>query len=124
MYLLQVEADFSAALYLSDSGEKFKGMHGHDYNVVLTLSSSELNRAGMVYDYDVVQQSLKKIVNKLDHCLLNDIAEFIEQNPTLENIASYIFNEMKTTLEDLPLYDVKVTQSKGFSAIYRPENPC
>ena len=121
MYFLKIEADFSAALYLSNSHDRYRGMHGHDFSVSLTLCKEELSESGMVYDYKIVKNTLDTITESLDHILLNDKSEFIEKNPTVENIAKFIFDEMNRQLVDLPLYEVQVSQFKGLSAYYRPK---
>ena len=120
MYFLKVEADFSAALYLSNSNERYRGMHGHDFSVSLTLCKEELTDSGMLYDYRKVKDVLDTITGSLDHILLNDKSDFIEKNPTVENIAKFIYDKMVISLVDLPLYEVQVSQFKGLSAYYRP----
>ena len=95
-------------------------MHGHDFCVTLTLSGEELTEAGMLYDHREVKTVLDKITSSLDHILLNDKSEFIEKNPTVENIAKFIYDKMINSLDDIPLYEVEVTQFKGLSAYYRP----
>lgn len=119
MYFLRVETNFSAALYLSNCDDLYKGMHGHDYKVLITLRSSTLTPCGMVYDYNSVQETLSDTADKLDHILLNDQAEFLEKNPTLENIAKYFYDTLLEKLPDLPLYQVDISQLKGISASYR-----
>lgn len=121
MYFLKVEADFSAALYLSNSDERYRGMHGHDFSVSLTLFNKELTDIGMVYDHKIVKDTLDTITKSLDHILLNDKSEFIEHNPTVEHIAKFIFDKLMLALYDLPVYEVKVSQYKGLSAYFRPE---
>lgn len=120
MYFLKVEADFSAALYLSNNDERYRGMHGHDFSVSLTLCSNVLTDAGMVYDHKTVKKVLDEVTGSLDNVLLNDNSGFIEHNPTVENIAKYIFDAMNIEIQELPIYEVMVSQSKGFSAYYRP----
>ncbi len=119
MYFLRVEADFSAALYLSNCDERYKGMHGHDFNVLLTLYNNDLIN-GMVYNYNLVKSRLDELAESLDHVLLNDKTTFIEQNPTVENIAKYFYDNLVNTLDNLPVYEVEVRQSKGLSASFRP----
>ena len=46
---------------------------------------------GMVIDFYELKKILKEILNKFDHNLLNNYIE----NPTSENIAITIFNQLK-----------------------------
>ncbi len=120
MYFLRVERNFSAALYISNCDDSYKGMHGHDYNVAVILKSNKLSDVGMVYDYNKIQEELKVVTDKLDNVLINDQAEFIEKNPTAENIAKYFCDKLLLSLHDLPLYEVVISQSRGVTASYRP----
>ncbi len=120
MYFLRVKTNFSAAMYLANCDDSYKGMHGHDFAVSVTLKSDKLTSAGMVYDYNVVTDKLKEISKSLDHVLLNDKADFIECNPTVENLCKYFFDKLLEELVDLPIYDVRVCQSNGLSACFRP----
>ncbi len=120
MYFLRVERNFSAALYISNCDDSYKGMHGHDYKVSVILKSNKLSDVGMVYDYNKIQNELEVLTDKLDHILINDQSEFLEQNPTVENIAKYFSDKLLLSLHDLPLYEVSVSQARGVTASYRP----
>ncbi|QEN04131.1 6-carboxytetrahydropterin synthase [Thiospirochaeta perfilievii] len=119
MYFLKVESEFSAALYLSNCDDSYKGMHGHDFDVIVTLYSKEL-KDGMVYDYTQIKSSLNELAQSLDLVLLNDKPPFSELNPTVESIAKYFYDNLIEELEDLPIYEVEVIQTKGLSASFRP----
>ena len=67
-----------------------------------------------------IEKELESISSSLDHILLNDCQEFLEENPTPENIAKFFYNKLITNIPDLPLYQVEVEQSKGYSATFRP----
>jgi 6-pyruvoyltetrahydropterin/6-carboxytetrahydropterin synthase len=60
-------------------------LHGHSYSADIVLRSDFLDETGFVLDYNV----LKTIKNMLDHQNLNEI---LEENPTAENIAAFIFS--------------------------------
>ena len=120
MYFLRVEAKFSAALYLSNCGDKYKGMHGHDYSVCVVLKSTKLNQSGVVYDYEVLQHQLTAITEKFDNVLLNDMNEFLEDNPSVENLAHIFSSILLEKLPDLPLYEVSVSEARGFCGTFRP----
>ncbi len=65
---------------------KCTNVHGHNYIVEVEIHGS-LNPQGMVVDFTF----LKKAILKYDHIFLNDIIE----QPTAENIALAITNEIK-----------------------------
>ena len=81
-------------------------LHGHNWIITVYCKSEELNNAGMVIDFS----DIKKVVNKLDHQHLNDV---IDVNPTAENIAKWICDNVGETC-----YKVTVEESKGNIASY------
>ncbi|OQY36464.1 MAG: hypothetical protein B6229_10020 [Spirochaetaceae bacterium 4572_7] len=120
MYFLRVESNFSAALYLLNCGEKYKGMHGHDYTVTVTLRSSTLSSCGVVFDYTKIQNSLDNLTAFYDSSLLNDNSDFLDQNPTVENVARIFCDKLLLDLPELPLFEVEVKELRGVSAVFRP----
>jgi len=125
MYFLRVNADFSAALYLSDCDEKFKVMHGHDFKVTITLCTSELIN-GMVYDYSLLKESLEDIASSLDHVLLNDKPAFLEQNPIIDLIvSSFKFINFPSNVEpSLSKHVLDCYVNKNGEKITTPDNAC
>jgi len=92
-----------------DYNSKCENIHGHNWIVVVHCKAKELNRNGMVEDFT----SVKKLIHdKLDHRYINDIVDF---NPTAENIAKWIAEQIPTC------YKVEVQESEGNIAIYEVE---
>lgn len=91
----------------ADSERCRKSVHGHSYKVELTLESSKLNRAMMVYDFGNLKGTVKNFIDSFDHCHLiysKDSAEYkdffkkmnkrwieVPFNPTAEMISTFIF---------------------------------
>jgi 6-pyruvoyltetrahydropterin/6-carboxytetrahydropterin synthase len=95
MYKIKVEAYFSAAHNLRNYRGKCEELHGHNWKVELEVSSSRLDKSGMVADFKCLKSELNKILEKLDHKYLNNIPYFKKANPTSENIARYIYGRLK-----------------------------
>jgi 6-pyruvoyltetrahydropterin/6-carboxytetrahydropterin synthase len=74
----------------------------------------------MTIDFGIVKNELNKLMNYLDHSYLNDLPSFRNQNPTSENIAKFIFAEMKKklTVADCRIAEVEVWESEKSSIIY------
>ena len=66
----------------------------------------ELNEDGMVIDFTHIKNAVK---DKLDHKNLNEVLDF---NPTAENIAKWICDQIDTC------FKVEVQESEGNIAIY------
>lgn len=100
---------FDAAHRIINHECKCKYIHGHRYVVDATFSANSLDEVGRVVDFSVIKEKLGTWINKnWDHNLLlsdtdKELGEMIERitaqkvfylpyNPTVENIASYLFN--------------------------------
>ena len=53
---------------------------------------------GIVMDFRDLKHLLKKTLDELDHQYLNDLAPFSEKNPSAENIARHVFNELAPSI--------------------------
>lgn len=85
MYRVQKRLEISGAHSLSlDYESKCRNLHGHNWVIVITMESEELDSSGMVCDFTKIK---KEISDRLDHKNLNDVFDF---NPTAENIARWI----------------------------------
>jgi 6-pyruvoyltetrahydropterin/6-carboxytetrahydropterin synthase len=97
MYTVRVETDFSAAHFLNLYQGKCEQLHGHNYRVRLWAKGKDLDEGGMLVDFAILKDALRKICKKLDHSNLNDNV-FFENNPSAERIAHYIFDEVSCIL--------------------------
>ncbi|NLK62190.1 MAG: 6-carboxytetrahydropterin synthase QueD [Fusobacteria bacterium] len=107
MYYLKKRIEISASHYLKlDYESKCKTLHGHNWIITVHCKSEKLDKNGMVTDFT----HIKKMINdKMDHKNLNEIFEF---NPTAENIAFWICNNIENC------YRVDVEESEGNIASY------
>jgi 6-pyruvoyltetrahydropterin/6-carboxytetrahydropterin synthase len=106
---------FEAAHVLPHHPGKCSRLHGHSYRFEVAIEG-QLQAAGpaqgMVIDFDEVSAIVKStIVERLDHASLND---FIP-NPTAENIALWIWNELVSSLPGLQ--EVVVWETRTACAI-------
>ena len=83
--------------------------HGHNYEMIVSLTGEVDKDTGYVYDMKVLSDLIKEnISDKLDHKNLNlDVPEFENLNPTAENIVVVIYNILREKIE--PELDLKVT---------------
>ena len=68
-----------------------------------SLTASKLDDIGLAYDFTELKAKLKAILERFDHTTLNDIPPFDKINPSSENIASTIYEELKTALKEAPV---------------------
>ena len=118
MYTVSVESKFSSAHNLRGYKGKCEDLHGHNWRVRMSVSSSELDELGMVSDFTVLKKILAEAVDRLDHKYLNDLDLFGSVNPTSENIARYIFEEVCRIRPGLNVKKVTVWETDTSKASY------
>ena len=88
------------------------------------VTAQELNSIGLAVDFTDVKAVVKEVIEPLDHVNLNDLPPFStpDKNPTAENIALYLFNEIRGRLRHLaPQASVKrvdIYETDSCSASY------
>ena len=103
MYEISVEQDFDAAHFLRGYQGKCEAVHGHRFRVVVKVRSSAVNDIGIAYDFVELKEHLRDILSRFDHTSLNDVPPFDKINPSSENIAVTIYNELQPKLAGAPV---------------------
>ncbi|MDD5565957.1 MAG: 6-carboxytetrahydropterin synthase QueD [Candidatus Omnitrophica bacterium] len=116
MYSIRVESTFSSAHNLRGYKGKCEALHGHNWKVEAVVASQGLDKTGMVIDFKVVKHQLNTILEKLDHAYLNKIPYFKAHNPTSEQIALYVYTQLKKKVKQLA--SVTVWENSTSSATY------
>lgn len=109
MYEITVSSHFSGAHRLRYLHGKCEELHGHNWKVEVSIASNKLNQEGVVIDFDVLKQKMNKVLKTLDHTYLNDLPYFSGKEPSSENIARYIFDQLKKDLKGYSVRLKKVT---------------
>ena len=123
MYEISVEKYFDAAHYLREYQGKCENMHGHRYRAVVKVKAEKLDDIGLAYDFTDLKRYLKEIIDRLDHTCLNDVPPFDKINPSAENIAGTIYNELEGKLKAEPvnLVSVAAWESPEQGVTYSPD---
>ena len=121
MFELKVITHFAAAHRLKMVAKKCENMHGHNWKIEVCVGGKRLNNAGVIIDFGKIKRYVAEITAKLDHCVLNELDCFRDNNPSSENIALYIAKELQAIIKD---NDIKVTsvtawESEDACATYR-----
>ena len=116
MYTLQTNASFDSAHFLKGYEGKCSNIHGHRWNVEVTVAAEELSEEGqirgMVVDFRTLKDDLKRLADNLDHCLIIEEGSIKEKTkealleeefrivelpfrPTAENLAEYFYDELE-----------------------------
>lgn len=120
MYYATVIRSFSAAHHLRDYQGKCERVHGHNYKVELQVKSPIVDRSGMVIDFTLLRQALDRLLQRFDHQDLNEVKPFDALNPTAENIAKLIYEEMamKFSSPKVKIGSVTVWETESSFATY------
>jgi 6-pyruvoyltetrahydropterin/6-carboxytetrahydropterin synthase len=123
MYQISVEQDFDAAHFLRGYQGKCEAVHGHRFRVVVKVKASVVNDIGIAYDFAELKRHLGDILSRFDHTCLNDMPPFDKINPSSENIASTIYDELKPKLAGAPvsISCVEVWESPQSGVAYSPD---
>ena len=94
-----------------DYESKCENLHGHNWIITVEISGKKLNNNGMLVDFTYIKELIH---DKLDHKNLNEIFNF---NPTAENIAKWVADELNIFFRDdkFSIYcsRVQVQESEG-----------
>ncbi len=92
-------------------GHKCSRLHGHSFKIVLYIEGKVDKTSGWIMDFAEIGEAFQPIFDRLDHRYLNEIEGL--ENPTSENIARWIWRELKPNLPALAAVDIKETCTSG-----------
>jgi len=120
MYKLKIITDFDAAHQLRGYKGKCENIHGHNWKVEIEVIAENLNEIGIAIDFKDLKKISDEVVSELDHTFINEIPPFNQINPSSENIAKWIYLNLKSKLEKIPvkLFSVTVWESDNAGATY------
>ena len=120
MYDVTVKTGFSAAHQLRLYDGKYENLHGHNWTAQVTVEADELNPIGVGIDFVELKEMVEGILSRLDYQNINEISPFDKENPSAENIARWLFLELKTQIdtESTRVKRVEVCEMEGCGASY------
>jgi len=123
VYEVSVEQEFDAAHFLRGYQGKCEALHGHRYRVVVKVKTSQLDDIGLAYDFIELKRHLGDILSRFDHTCLNDVPPFDKINPSSENVARTIYDELTPKLAGAPvsISSVEVWESPQSRVTYIPD---
>ena len=122
MFELTTIVDFEAAHCLRDYPGKCSRLHGHNWQVEVSVCGNKLNELGLLIDFRDLKAEVQKVLTQLDHYYLNELPAFQSLNPSAENIAKYLYEELASSsaLTGLQLKKIKVWESPRAAVTYCP----
>ena len=120
MFVLKIVTDFASAHSLRDYPGDCARLHGHNWQVEVSVCSQVLDDSGIAIDFREIKKQTKLAVKRLDHQYLNEIKPFDVLNPTAENIAKYFFDEIALliTNKDVKVKEVMIWETPRSAVTY------
>ena len=120
MFVLKIVTDFASAHSLRDYPGDCARLHGHNWQVEVSVCSQVLDDSGIAIDFREIKKQTKLVVKRLDHQYLNEIKPFDVLNPTAENIAKYFFDEIALliTNKDVKVKEVMIRETPRSAVTY------
>lgn len=142
---LNLEGHFDAAHRLMHHAGKCFNIHGHIWKVRLKVEGTMDDPGGMLVDFKDLKKDFYQfldyydhslILNKDDSILAHELAclnfdgrtldiTYIDGEPSCENIAKRIFDDLSKNLslvdDTVKVVEIEVWESEGASAIYKGE---
>ncbi|OGO06786.1 MAG: 6-carboxytetrahydropterin synthase QueD [Chloroflexi bacterium RBG_13_56_8] len=122
MYQVHVRRHFDAAHALRGYEGKCENLHGHRYEVVVCIEREGLDDAGLACDFTVLKRELDVVLGRYDHQNLNETPPFDHVNPSAENIARTIYQDLKERLPGSGLSYVEAWESPDAWATYSEDH--
>ena len=97
LFELTVKAEFEAAHQINGYKGKCQRLHGHNWAVEAIVEGNELDELGMLIDFKILKAELNNVLDELDHRYLNELQIFAIKNPTAENLAKYVFDNLSAS---------------------------
>ena len=120
MFVLKIVTDFASAHSLRNYPGDCARLHGHNWQVEVSICSEVLDDNGIAIDFREIKKQTKLVIKRLDHQYLNEIKPFDVLNPTAENIAKYFFEEVGLLInsENVKVKEVLIWQTPRSAVTY------
>lgn len=114
------QAHFSAGHHLRGYLGNCEQPHGHNWIVDVYVECDQLNEIGISIDFRDVKKAVKIALEELDHTDLNTLPQFHNENPSSENVAKYLYRQLKKNLEGpgVRLTKVRVAETPSCGVTY------
>lgn len=120
MFVLKIVTDFASAHSLRKYPGNCSRLHGHNWQVEVSVESEVLDDTGIAIDFREIKKQTKAVVKRLDHQYLNEIPPFDVLNPTAENIAKYFYEAVgqRINTQNVRLSNVIIWETPRASVTY------
>ena len=122
MFEVTIEETFAAGHALRNYRGKCENVHGHNYRCQVTLEGAELDDIGLLVDFVELKRVVHGVLDRMDHQWLNEFPPFDVLNPSAENMARYIYEQVSEglkTRDGVRIGLVRLWETDTANATYR-----
>jgi 6-pyruvoyltetrahydropterin/6-carboxytetrahydropterin synthase len=122
-FTVRCHATFEAAHHLRDYVGGPEPVHGHSWKVEVALGTDRLGAYDLSVDFVPVERMVRELAARLHDKDLNTVPPFDRKNPTAENIALWVADELRASTvlgEGIRLEEVTVWEGPRNRVTYRP----
>ena len=122
MFEVTIEQTFAAGHALRNYHGKCENVHGHNYRCEVTIEGDQLDDTGLLMDFVALKKAVHSVIERMDHQWLNDFPPFDVLNPSAENMAKFIYDEVNKGIQPGPgvrLGSVRLWETDTSYATYR-----
>jgi len=123
MFEVTIEETFAAGHALRNYRGKCENVHGHNYRCQVTLEGADLDEIGLLVDFVELKRVVHSVLDRMDHQWLNEFPPFDVLNPSAENMARYIYQQVAEGLrprDGVRIALVRLWETDTAHATYRP----
>ncbi len=123
MYTVSLTKKIIAQHYLPNEMEPENKKHSHIYKIEISFSGTVLDKNGYLVDINRIDRVFEEIVGMYQDKTLNDLVEFNDKNPSLENFSNVLCNKFleRIQFENLKSINLRIWENDDASVSYRRE---
>ena len=120
MYRVSKQLWFCAAHQVRLSETRCEALHGHNYRVLVHAEAEKLDEVSYVLDFAALKKAAVEATARFDHQNLNEVEPFTKLNPTAEELARYLCEELARRFDDgrVRIHKVEVFETDNNRAEY------
>ncbi|MCL2882619.1 MAG: 6-carboxytetrahydropterin synthase QueD [Coriobacteriia bacterium] len=121
-YYLTVKEHFDAAHSLYGYPGPCSELHGHTWEVEVTVCGRKLDEIDIVYDFKSLKDDVRGILVDYDHHHLNEVKPFDTLSPTAENLSRIIYDRLAQVVDPrVKVFEVAVWESPIARVAFRSD---
>jgi 6-pyruvoyltetrahydropterin/6-carboxytetrahydropterin synthase len=94
-FTVRVSAEFEAAHHLRDYAGGPEPAHGHSWKIEVALTAPSLGPYDLSVDFVPAERLVRELAGRLHDRDLNAVPPFDTKNPTAENVALWVADELR-----------------------------